>query len=585
MKRQVQEQGIKKWSGNDLLDLQGEPLKVLDGFFSQWGDCIVCGCKPKGNALTAGIVSIGGTVMPLRETQIQSWPAYLIAAEEHLQCEYADGQERDIAIDRHAVIVTGKPTDGIPYIEIQQDGEQQPGFFELLDARWLDELRVRSITEYDGNMNNCLQQGIYPWCTTGRPPMEKGKFTLVVRRSTTPDTNGYTTIEQTAYGRDESQGKVFKRVLFQQQDQEVQYMDWIDCTAGVKTYESIQNMDEALQTGIYLWCLLGRPDGSEGAYTCFAQRSGSADGNGYFSVLQTAFGRQQEAGRVFMRTIFYRTDRTGDDFGKWVEVTKYTLPTATASALGGVKSKTTGMTAGRDYDVEVNEDGTMKVNVPWNDTKYTVPANLYAGQNTGSAGQHAATQDGETYIGMATSTGVKLGSGILLKGGGATKVTSDDKGTVTVSTPVTDLSTYAKKTDLNNYAKQDDLENYVRVNILAAEMTQIMTIDSTSIEWHPTVSDLQKNNYMLILKVAALTVFLPAISGITAGVCELTVINPTAVTALVTFIGGGTYINYIDDFNGMVTIPPYCSLRVQIVMNHDVIYIVKQYTQMEEPNL
>lgn len=43
----------------------------------------------------------------------------------------------------------------------------------------------------------------------------------------------------------------------------------------------------------------------------------------------------------------------------------YTLPTADSSKLGGVKSSTTGTAADRDYNVEVNADGTMKVNVPW----------------------------------------------------------------------------------------------------------------------------------------------------------------------------------------------------------------------------
>ena len=49
----------------------------------------------------------------------------------------------------------------------------------------------------------------------------------------------------------------------------------------------------------------------------------------------------------------------------------YSLPTATSSILGGVKSATTGTTAGKDYNVQVNSDGTMKVNVPWIDTTYT----------------------------------------------------------------------------------------------------------------------------------------------------------------------------------------------------------------------
>jgi len=45
------------------------------------------------------------------------------------------------------------------------------------------------------------------------------------------------------------------------------------------------------------------------------------------------------------------------------------IPIATSSALGVVKSQTTGTTADRNYNVEVNADGTMKVNVPWTDTQ------------------------------------------------------------------------------------------------------------------------------------------------------------------------------------------------------------------------
>ena len=47
------------------------------------------------------------------------------------------------------------------------------------------------------------------------------------------------------------------------------------------------------------------------------------------------------------------------------------VPTATISVLGLVKSTTTGTTSGRDYNVQVNTDGTMKVNVPWSDTNTT----------------------------------------------------------------------------------------------------------------------------------------------------------------------------------------------------------------------
>ena len=47
---------------------------------------------------------------------------------------------------------------------------------------------------------------------------------------------------------------------------------------------------------------------------------------------------------------------------------------ATSSVAGLVKSSTTGTTSNRDYKVQVNTDGTMKVNVPWTDNNTTYSA-------------------------------------------------------------------------------------------------------------------------------------------------------------------------------------------------------------------
>lgn len=46
------------------------------------------------------------------------------------------------------------------------------------------------------------------------------------------------------------------------------------------------------------------------------------------------------------------------------------LPTASTSSLGGVKSHETGTKPDRDYYVEVKSDSTMKVNVPWSNTAH-----------------------------------------------------------------------------------------------------------------------------------------------------------------------------------------------------------------------
>ena len=64
----------------------------------------------------------------------------------------------------------------------------------------------------------------------------------------------------------------------------------------------------------------------------------------------------------------------------------FSVKTATASEIGGVKSSTTGTTANRDYKVQVNSDGTMKVNVPWTDTHLNLDDINYDANNTINVG-------------------------------------------------------------------------------------------------------------------------------------------------------------------------------------------------------
>ena len=64
----------------------------------------------------------------------------------------------------------------------------------------------------------------------------------------------------------------------------------------------------------------------------------------------------------------------------------FSIKTATASEIGGVKSSTTGTAANRDYNVQVNSDGTMKVNVPWTDTHLNLDDINYDANNTINVG-------------------------------------------------------------------------------------------------------------------------------------------------------------------------------------------------------
>lgn len=87
---------------------------------------------------------------------------------------------------------------------------------------------------------------------------------------------------------------------------------------------------------------------------------------------------------------FYQYDGT-----EWREKEFGTNNIATSSVLGLVKSSTTGTAANRDYNVQVNSDGTMKVNVPWTDTYTNTTYTIAAGDSDGQI--KVTPSDGDAY--------------------------------------------------------------------------------------------------------------------------------------------------------------------------------------------
>ena len=157
MKRHVQYPGVRKWSGNDLLELQGEGLSISDQFFSQYGDCIICGCRVEGNSIAAGLVSIGGMTLPLDAIEtVEVFPVYLVEAEEHFQREYADDVVRDIAVRHYAKAVQAKPESG-SYIEITADGAAT--FFDKLQASWLSDIlkQLEALKKADKTLGEAIE--------------------------------------------------------------------------------------------------------------------------------------------------------------------------------------------------------------------------------------------------------------------------------------------------------------------------------------------------------------------------------------------------------------------------------------------
>ena len=141
----------------------------------------------------------------------------------------------------------------------------------------------------------------------------------------------------------------------------------------------------------------------------------------------------------------------------------YSLPTATSSILGGVKSTTTGTTAGKDYNVQVNSDGTMKVNVPWTDTTYTEATTSTAGlMSTADKTKLDNLPTGETITADLEEITQKIGTN-----------------------EYTDANYISKETNLTDAAKQLDEEikatndNLAILNAATIKGVQVNGVDIT----------------------------------------------------------------------------------------------------------
>lgn len=107
---------------------------------------------------------------------------------------------------------------------------------------------------------------------------------------------------------------------------------------------------------------------------------------------------------------------------------------ATTTVLGGVKSKATGTTAGRYYNVQVNSDGTMKVNVPWTDTNTSHSHSAGVGLvGSGSAG----TSGTYTYKAkLRSETALTVDSATATTSGNVYPVAVDKSGYLSLNVPL-----------------------------------------------------------------------------------------------------------------------------------------------------
>jgi|GEM_PF-3155841 len=137
MKRHVQKTGVRYWSGDDLLELQSEPLEVVESFFSQFGNMIISGCEVTGNDLSAGLVALNGLdpdgdpvykVAPVEATAGLTFPVYLTLKCEIIERVYGDGNMKPVKEVYTAELSTIVPAPGVSYLTIYENNADNKRF-------------------------------------------------------------------------------------------------------------------------------------------------------------------------------------------------------------------------------------------------------------------------------------------------------------------------------------------------------------------------------------------------------------------------------------------------------------------------
>lgn len=174
---------------------------------------------------------------------------------------------------------------------------------------------------------------------------------------------------------------------------------------------------------------------------------------------------------------------------------KYTLPTATNAALGGIKTNYTNN--GKNYKVDVDSNGNAYVNVPWTDTKTDISkcvtltkemqifdSNKVLGLNKGNNLEISAvnvngssrfifSKDGFD-ITIGSSNGLRLlGSGIALTSTGS--IAGSANQLFATNGSIFDASTLATTAALNSA-----LANYVKSTTLTTELSKYAKLDKSN---------------------------------------------------------------------------------------------------------
>lgn len=138
MKEHVQEPGIRKWAGDDLVELQNEPLSALQTLVYPYSPCILYGCEVsvvEGSTykLSSGLAAIKGVdaqgipcvkIVRVPEVAATTLPVYIYLDYETISRVYASNEDKPVAYDYVAKVATTIP-EADSYLTITAAGGQR----------------------------------------------------------------------------------------------------------------------------------------------------------------------------------------------------------------------------------------------------------------------------------------------------------------------------------------------------------------------------------------------------------------------------------------------------------------------------
>ncbi|MFN4249256.1 MAG: hypothetical protein ACK4EY_16130 [Flavipsychrobacter sp.] len=160
MKEHINDAGGKHWYGNHFVELQKETLDALQGFFKNFGACIISGCEITPNAgtptnrdIAAGIVGINHAdgykiVRFAGATNVAAsgYMGYMSVLKTNVSGVYNSGAGT-IAYDYTAVFTTGSaPSSSSLYLPISEFASDRQDFNKALSSFQFTEWRTFSVS-------------------------------------------------------------------------------------------------------------------------------------------------------------------------------------------------------------------------------------------------------------------------------------------------------------------------------------------------------------------------------------------------------------------------------------------------------